>query len=92
MSHLNHELLSIDGVEDGVFVMSDAEERRINRLAAVAVAPGLRAETILSALRRRIDAAFLPRPLVLVDALPRSALGKLPRETVLQLISQSRLS
>ena len=30
-------------------------------------------------LRRRIDAVFLPRPLLLVAALPRTATGKLPQ-------------
>ena len=33
----------------------------------------------LAALRERIDPAFLPRPLCLVDELPRNATGKLPR-------------
>ena len=39
----------------------------------------------MQALRVRIDAAFLPRPLVLVDALPRDATGKLPRDALLRL-------
>jgi acyl-coenzyme A synthetase/AMP-(fatty) acid ligase len=30
-------------------------------------------------LRQRIEAIFLPRPLVLVDELPRNSTGKLPR-------------
>ena len=36
----------------------------------------------MNALRQRIDAAFLPRPLCLVDALPRNATGKLPRQAL----------
>jgi acyl-coenzyme A synthetase/AMP-(fatty) acid ligase len=28
----------------------------------------------------------MPRPLVLVDALPRNSLGKLPRDTLMRLI------
>jgi acyl-coenzyme A synthetase/AMP-(fatty) acid ligase len=51
----------------------------------------LRAEAVLSALRERIDPAFLPRPLTLVDVLPRDPTGKLPREAVLQLIRQNRV-
>jgi acyl-coenzyme A synthetase/AMP-(fatty) acid ligase len=39
-------------------------------------------EALMNALRERIDAAFLPRPLRLVDALPRNATGKLPREAM----------
>lgn len=91
LSHLNHQLLSIDGVRDGLFAMPDPDARQVNRLVAFAVAPGLRAEAVLSALRERIDPAFLPRPLTLVDVLPRDPTGKLPRETVLQLIRQNRV-
>jgi acyl-coenzyme A synthetase/AMP-(fatty) acid ligase len=71
--------------------MPDADERYVKRLMAFVVAPGLRPEAILSALRTRIDAAFLPRPLTIVDALPRNSLGKLAREAVLQLVRQSRM-
>ncbi len=92
IAHLNHQLLSIEGVKDGVFVMPESDERRINRLAAIVVAPGLGADAILRALRERIDAAFLPRPLILVDSLPRNNLGKLPREAMLQLLRQNRIA
>jgi acyl-coenzyme A synthetase/AMP-(fatty) acid ligase len=33
-------------------------------------------------LRQRIDSVFLPRPLLLVDQLPRNATGKLPQEAL----------
>jgi acyl-coenzyme A synthetase/AMP-(fatty) acid ligase len=49
------------------------------------VAPGLSKAEILRALRRQIDPAFLPRPLILVQTLPRNRLGKLPRAALLQL-------
>jgi acyl-coenzyme A synthetase/AMP-(fatty) acid ligase len=51
----------------------------VTRLAAFVVAPGLSRERLLAALRRRVDPAFLPRPLVLLERLPRAASGKLPR-------------
>jgi acyl-coenzyme A synthetase/AMP-(fatty) acid ligase len=87
LAHLNHQLLSVPGVQDGAFVMGDTPAASVARLAAVVVAPGLDASAVLAALRQRIDAAFLPRPLVLVDELPRNALGKLPRTDVLRLIA-----
>ena len=90
LAHLNHQLLSIEGVKDATFVMPDPDEQRVDRLAAVVVAPGLDAGTILRGLRERIDAAFLPRPLLLVAALPRDSLGKLPRERLLQLLRLNR--
>jgi acyl-coenzyme A synthetase/AMP-(fatty) acid ligase len=86
LAHLNHQLLSIDGVRDGVFVMPEPDGGHVTRLAAVAVAPGLLSADILAALRRLIDPAFLPRPLVMVADLPRNAVGKLPREALLALL------
>jgi acyl-coenzyme A synthetase/AMP-(fatty) acid ligase len=86
LAHLNHQLMGVDGVKDGVFFVPDLDGQPITRLAALAVAPGLKSETILRALRERVDAAFLPRPLVLVETLPRTALGKLPRAVLLEFI------
>ncbi len=86
LAHLNHLLLGIEGVQDGVFFMPEPAGRTVARLAALVVAPTLRPEDIRTALRALTDAAFLPRPLVLVGALPRNALGKLPREALLKLL------
>jgi acyl-coenzyme A synthetase/AMP-(fatty) acid ligase len=38
----------------------------------------------MTALRARIDPVFLPRPLRLIDALPRNEVGKLTREAALR--------
>ncbi len=89
LAHLNHHLNAIDGVVDGIFIAFEDDGDAVHRLTAFVVAPGLSAETILAALRRRIDAAFLPRPLHLVDALPRNTLGKLPREEIIRLLGDS---
>src|SRR6185312_676729 len=89
LAHLDHQLTSIEGVLDGAFLMPDDSDRGITRLIAFAVAPGLSTDAILAALRARIDSIFLPRPLVLVDSLPRTNLGKLPRQALLQLASRS---
>jgi acyl-coenzyme A synthetase/AMP-(fatty) acid ligase len=79
LAHLNYHLNSIEGVHDGVFVVPEQDRDRVTRLAAYVVAPTLSSEALMSALRERIDGAFLPRPLHFVDALPRNATGKLPR-------------
>jgi acyl-coenzyme A synthetase/AMP-(fatty) acid ligase len=86
LAHLNYHLNSIEGVRDGAFVMPDEQGTGVTRLMAFVVAPGLTREAIVKALRRRIDAAFLPRPLLLVDALPRNETGKLPRVALEDLI------
>jgi acyl-coenzyme A synthetase/AMP-(fatty) acid ligase len=89
LAHLEHQLTTIEGVLDGAFLMPEEKRDAVTRLVAFAVAPGLTAEAVLAALRERIDAAFLPRPLFLVDSLPRNSLGKLPREALIALAARS---
>jgi acyl-coenzyme A synthetase/AMP-(fatty) acid ligase len=89
LGYLNHQLLSIPGVEDGAFFVPNETTEGVGntaRLAAVVVAPTLRLEELQQALRRKIAPAFLPRPLKLVPALPRNSTGKLPREALLAFI------
>jgi len=85
LAHLNFQLNSIDGVRDGAFIIPDDKGDAVRRLIALVVAPGVSPDAVREALRERIDAAFLPRPLYFVDALPRNDLGKLTREAALRL-------
>jgi acyl-coenzyme A synthetase/AMP-(fatty) acid ligase len=85
---LNAELTQIDGVLDGAFYMPGLVQTGGERLAAVAVAPGQTVSSILAELRKRIDPAFLPRPLRLVDALPRNEMGKLRRDSLRAFVSE----
>jgi len=85
LAYLNHQLNSIPGVQDGAFFHMEearASHTGVTRLAACVVAPELDAARVLAALRQRIDAAFLPRPLLLVARLPRNSTGKLPQEAL----------
>jgi acyl-coenzyme A synthetase/AMP-(fatty) acid ligase len=83
LAYLNHQLTSIEGVLDGVFFVPDEREPdAVTRLTAFVVAPALTVGQVLEQLRARIDPAFLPRPLVKVDSLPRQITGKLPREAL----------
>lgn len=89
LAYLNHQLAAIPGVVDGVFFHRHGSESGasadVGRLAAAVVAPGCDASVIVAELRQRIDAAFMPRPLLLVERLPRDASGKVPREQLQQL-------
>ena len=89
---LNRTLRSLDGVIDGVlfFPREEGAAVRERRLMAMVVAPGMTREQVLAALRAQIDAAFLPRPLLLVDELPRNAQGKLPRAELLALAERAQ--
>ncbi|MHB8254106.1 MAG: AMP-binding protein [Acidiferrobacter sp.] len=79
LAFLEQQLLGIPGVVDGTFYMPDSDiAGPVARLMAFAIAPSLTVAAIDAALRTRIDPAFLPRPLYLVDGLPRLATGKLP--------------
>ena len=80
LAYLNHQLGAVPGIVDGAFFLPDEEgPDGITRLTAFVVAPGMTARQVTVALRERIDAIFLPRPLVLVEELPRNSTGKLPR-------------
>jgi acyl-coenzyme A synthetase/AMP-(fatty) acid ligase len=83
LSHLNHHLNTIAGVHDGAFWLPPDDGASTTRLIAFVVAPELSADEahtrVLSELRLRVDAAFLPRRVVAVDVLPREpGTGKLP--------------
>lgn len=79
LAYLNLQLSAIAGVVDGAFFMPySAAPEDVMRLTAFVVAPSLTAAALMAALRARIDSAFLPRPLIFVEALPRNATGKLP--------------
>ena len=88
LASLNHHLNSIEGVRDGVFFMPEDKQEETSRLTAFVVAPELSASEILSALRQRVDPIFLPRPLHIVDALPRNPTGKLTRSSLEKLLRQ----
>ena len=88
LAYLNHQLTAIPGVEDGAFfVPDDLAADGVTRLSACVVAPGITRATLDRALRERIDPIFMPRPLHLVDALPRNATGKLARSALGTLIA-----
>jgi len=87
LAGLTATLLAIDGVRDGVIVMPEATDGGTAvRPCAIVVAPGLSPKTILDALRRSVDAVFVPRRVVMVDALPRDPLGKLPKARIAALL------
>ncbi len=85
IGYLDHQLCAIDGVSDGAFFLPESNCGDVTRLMAFAVAPGLRRGQLLEALSRRIDPVFLPRPLHIVEALPRTASGKLARSELIKL-------
>lgn len=87
LGYLTHQLLTIEGVQDGAFFLPErAEASGVSRVAAAVVAPELTEAHLLAALRERLDPVFLPRPLLKVERLPRNSTGKLPQEALAALL------
>ncbi len=91
LAYLTQVLLQVPGVVDGAFFLpEDPAGAEITRLAAAVVAPGLGSHALMAALREQVDPVFLPRPLLLVPVLPRSAVSKLPVAELRALLHAAR--
>ena len=101
LAYLHHQIGSIPGITDAAFFLpdeisndggsdssTDNRTDQITRLCAFVVAPGMSSQQILAELRQRLDPIFLPRPLFLLDALPRNSTGKLPRSQLQALYAE----
>ena len=88
LAGLTRELLAIPGVDDGAVFLPYPDAPRV---AALAVAPGFAVAELRQEFARRIDAAFLPRPLLLVEALPRNAAGKLPQKALCDVLARAQI-
>ena len=84
---VNNVLMKFSGLIDGV-VFFPPQKRAVPRLVALVV---LRADKNKQQLRahfnKYLDSAFVPRPIVLVDSLPREENGKLIKAKLMELYS-----
>jgi len=90
LSDLTRRLTSLPGVQDAIVFQPPSRSGGVRRCAALVVAPGLCAREVLQRFRPEVDAAFLPRPLVVVPELPRNPMGKLSMECMIALLRGSR--
>jgi len=87
LANLNNLLARIPGVEDGIIYDPTAFGLPDNgRLAALVVAPQLDGNQIRQALAQAVDAAFVPRSVRMIDALPRDNTSKLRHAELARLI------
>ena len=92
LADLTRRVLALDGVEDAIVLQLDGcDSFGVQRIAALVVAPTRDEASLLRELREAVDAAFLPRPLRKVAALPRNETGKLPRAALLAMLDGERL-
>lgn len=90
LADLNIRLQEIDGVIDGVYFNPNNNQAGVTRLAAFVVSESLDVSAIRKALAARVDPVFLPRPLYLVDKLPRNPTGKLSCAALATLLDEMR--
>jgi acyl-coenzyme A synthetase/AMP-(fatty) acid ligase len=85
LPELNSVLCSLPGIREAVLVQPEEGGRLV---ALVVAESGLDSHRIRNLLTPHFDPAFLPRPVLLVDRLPRNDNGKLPRQALLDLINR----
>ena len=85
LAELNRSLCAIEGISDGVFIQPQHSER----LAAFVVATRNSLE-IQKALRKTIDPVFLPRPIIFLNTLPRSDVGKVLHNVLLKHLTSKK--
>lgn len=91
LADLTRRLQSLHGVLDAVvFQHEQADTHGVQRVAALVVAPSRQAGELIDALRDQVDPVFLPRPLRVVERLPRNETGKLPRASLLAALRAPR--
>ncbi|MBF0290861.1 MAG: acyl-CoA synthetase [Nitrospinae bacterium] len=90
LGDLNHHLVEIPGVVDGVYFAPDGLDENNGRLVAFVAEPSVSNETILSHLRKWIDPVFMPRRIYRVESLPREKTGKIPRSELVRLAAEAK--
>ena len=89
LAEVERRLHGIDGVRDAAVLAVDVGGARGHEIWAAVVAPGMRAEMVRRALRAWLVPVAMPRRLKLVDALPRTEAGKLPRAALEALFARA---
>lgn len=90
LQEMNKLLLATPGVVDGVVFMPEAGKQAVTRPVALVVATTASKQDVSARFAAHLDPVFMPRPLLLVDALPREDNGKLPRTKLLAFYRQLR--
>ncbi|MEO8017596.1 MAG: AMP-binding protein [Pseudomonadota bacterium] len=85
LADITRRICLVPGVEDAVAFQPETSAGSANRVTALVVSSGVTGRQIVEVLAAGLDAVFLPRPLLLVDRIPRDALGKVPRAGLLEL-------
>ncbi len=86
LADITRRLCAVPGVEDALAFQPEAAGSGVpNRVAALVVSRTLSAPEIARHVASGLDAALVPRPLLLVERIPRDQVGKVSRAKLLQL-------
>ena len=89
LAEIERRVLAIDGVRDAGVIARDVGGARGHEIWLAVVAPELDAKTIRAGLRSWLAPVAMPRRIKLLDALPRTETGKLPRAAPEALFTRS---
>ncbi len=90
LSALNQLLMQVPGVIDGAIFMPEKHTGTTRPVALFELEPDCSKDAVLAALARHLDPVFLPRPCIVVDAMPREDNGKLRHARLLEALAQHR--
>jgi len=79
---INQTLLTFKGLEDGIVIHPESAGPVTRLVAIVSLKQGVEKAELVRFLQARLDSAFVPRPVYVVDALPREPNGKLLRKNI----------
>jgi len=89
LAEVNAVLQTFKGALDGVVIFPE-QDRTVPRLVALVVlAEGVSKSELRQHMAEHLDSAFVPRPILQVDDLPREENGKLSKTKVLELYQQT---
>ena len=90
MFEINQILLRYEGLKDGVIVHPESSKATTRLCAVVTLKKGTDKSMLSGYLREHLDSAFIPRPIYVVDSLPREANGKLLQTSINTLLESLR--
>lgn len=93
LAGLNALLQQMPNIKDGAFVQQPStteREARLSLIVAMKDDTPYNKTQLLSQLGQSIDGVFLPRQIVVVDALPRNAVGKLQQAEITALLAAQK--
>jgi acyl-coenzyme A synthetase/AMP-(fatty) acid ligase len=85
LADITRRICAVPGVEDALAFQPENVVGTANRVAAVVVSRGATERQIAAVLAAALDSVFVPRPLMLVERIPRDSVGKVSRAQLLAL-------